>query len=163
MIRPKLKKGKNQRGHLQKKHLNEEKVSAALKLPKPEKDRAFDCLKKEGIFKFNKSQMKQGGVKYIRAREQGNSDLIMCGQCKGFCACVYFHRHKERCNEGESEKSGAVSIPLSLILTAKEEQSFRDCILSRFQNDEVGEICRNDVMIKTVGRKQYEKLHRKKD
>ena len=44
--------------HLQRCHKNEEEVKSAMILPRPEKNRTFCNLKRQGVFKYNAQIMK---------------------------------------------------------------------------------------------------------
>ena len=66
---------------------------------KQEQLRAFEKIRKEGIFKVNVSMMEKGQI-LIRERRQGssnNADLRMCNSCRGFFDRKQIYRHKKRC------------------------------------------------------------------
>jgi hypothetical protein len=70
-------------------HASDASVAAALILSGKEQHKAFDNLRKTGIFKINKETVRSGDTSSIlREREplkkSSPNDLKMCGSCKGF-------------------------------------------------------------------------------
>ena len=100
--------------HLKLKHSEDKRVARALKLPKRERDMVFSQLKKEGIYKQNKREMKSKDPNYERERKpKTKGELVICGLCNGFYAKKFFIQHKERCRGDAS--SVPVSLPVSLL------------------------------------------------
>ena len=59
--------------HIIRKHGHENSVQAALKLPKAEQNRAFEALRKEGIYKKNVELIHNNeDIDLIRERKQGD-------------------------------------------------------------------------------------------
>ena len=72
--------------HLKTVHKNEILVKQALTLPKGEKNKAFNNIKKKGIMKKN-IQLKSEGKELLRERRPGSVNsqhLAICNGCKGF-------------------------------------------------------------------------------
>jgi len=144
------------RRHIERKHKAEPEVIAAQALSKTEKDRAFEMIKKRGIYKINQQMMRDGKNEYIREKQQTNTaeaELVMCGYCHGFFAKEYFHRHKRRCAAAEAGQV-AVSVPLP-VQDTEDDAEFTQNILSRFQQDDVGKTCQEDEMVLAVGKHLY--------
>lgn len=164
-IRPCLFCGINQshlRRHLLLKHPEELKQSSTL--PKKEMTSAMATVRKDGILKYNKDQMKLENPDYVKERKSTkDSDLVLCGMCSGFFAKSYFYRHKKVC----SPESAALpkSIPASVFKLLKDNvnQEFREKILSKFLNDDVGRLCQSDPTIMLVGERLYDRVKSKKD
>ena len=150
--------------HLKLVHKDEPEVIKAVSLPSKQSNQAFERLKKLGIYKYNKEMVKQGQTSFIRERQQGDChDLQMCCYCKGFFAKKYIYRHISTCSsKGEEAEGGVPIVPVNL-LAEEVDCNFRDTILAKFRQDEVGLLYRNDPLIVTVGQYQFKKLNRKKD
>lgn len=118
----------------------------------------FAYFRKQGIFNYNKNQARLEEPKYM-AEKTAHTDLVACSKCKGFYSRQLFHRHKERCIGDGAE------IPHQLHVEALREKSdqFANDILSKFQNDEVGRMCRMDTTIQLIGRRLFQKNLRKVD
>ena len=154
----------NLRRHIVTSHKNEEDVKALLLLPKPEQDREFDLLRKKGIFEENKQIIvKNTGdkkVELIRERRQGHGKLKMCSKCLGFFKDSTMWHHKLKC-EAITETGASDSVTINQLLNPGGQDEFSKNILSRFHIDGVGTLCRNDKMIKTVGKILWERSGKK--
>ena len=149
--------------HVQLVHKKVKEVSNAMNLPKNERDAAFDFLKKKGILEANQEQMRMSTPVYQRERKTSNdSKLVLCGLCNGFYSKMYFKKHKYRC-QGDSN-STACSIPLSLMTPNDDiSEDFRRDILCKFRDTEVGDICRTDPVVLSIGKQLWRKGMNKKD
>ena len=58
--------------HLKVKHKDVAEVKQALSLPAGEQNRAFDDIKKLGIYSINMQKMKAGDDNLVRERRQSN-------------------------------------------------------------------------------------------
>ncbi|XP_061166803.1 uncharacterized protein LOC133175710 [Saccostrea echinata] len=149
--------------HLKAKHKNEEQVKNALQLPKHLRNRAFDEMKKEGIFKANSEMIKSGDLevsKLIRERNQGNpSSLKMCSVCKGFFNAKVIYKHKRTCVAAE----GSAVSPLSLSMRCLTEddkypKEYTQEILESFRDTDYGALIRKDDWIKRYGFHLYQNI-----
>ncbi|KAJ8018484.1 hypothetical protein HOLleu_43501 [Holothuria leucospilota] len=152
--------------HIKLVHKDEERVKRACELPKQEMENAFALMKKEGILQANQLQMKTDNPEYEREKRTTiENPLVICGLCKGFYASKFFKRHKTIC-QGDSCLQ-ACSVPVSLVTPEfKVNQNiseFQREILCRFRSDEVGEICRNDPVIVSIGKRLWDKGRNKED
>ncbi|KAJ8046374.1 hypothetical protein HOLleu_05024 [Holothuria leucospilota] len=147
--------------HITTVHKDMKAVIEAMELPKKERDRAFDLMRKEGILLANKQIMKSSTTtEYQRERNTGNDDpLVMCAICKGFFSSRFFSRHKLRC-QGDSCLESC-PVPVSLMVSEPDTQinltEFKKEILCKFRHDDVGETCRNDPTIVTIGKRLWDK------
>jgi len=143
---------------MQKKHPEEPEVAAAEILSKPEKDRAYEGLKKKGIYRSNQQAMRNNKEEYMRERNSkaAETDTVMCGYCRGFYASHYFHRHKQRCMAAEAG-GVAVSVPLPVVQGNEmdNDPDFAADILGRFHPDDVGKFCQVDEVVLALGKSMY--------
>ena len=151
--------------HIKRKHKNEEAVVAALQLPQTEQLRAFENIRKLGIFKLNLNKVEKGQP-LIRERKQGSSsdaDLRMCNGCHGFYDTKQIYRHKKRCAElSGTSSSGSVNFSSSW-KSAKSlgvSEDFKP-VLDSFRNDEAGNLCKSDPFIILLGMKLWAKSIKK--
>ena len=140
--------------HLKRRHINEEAVSQAMKLPPKERDRVFDDLKKKGILQLNTKNK----TVVMRERAQGSHEIVMCAGCKGFYSRRRISDHKKKCTADSSLSTGFVR--LSPVAPSSSEE-IRTNILDKFRSDEVGNICRSDKAIVLLGTKLWAKSTRK--
>ena len=144
--------------HLKRRHKNEEAVMAALKLPKADQKKAFDRIRKEGIFEKNLCLAKEGSP-LIRERRQGpDSDLKMCGGCNGFFKSKQLYRHKKKC-EHVTGTSG-LSINFSKLMVTAESLGISNkfkAVLDSFRDDPAGQLCQTDPFIILLGKRLWAK------
>ena len=83
--------------HLQRCHKNEEEVKSAMILPRPEKNRTFCNLKRQGVFKYNAQIMKSHELDtssttvLMKERKQSDKELAMCSLCNAFISKSLMH------------------------------------------------------------------------
>nr|XP_054771810.1 uncharacterized protein LOC129279772 [Lytechinus pictus] len=153
--------------HIRNVHKNEKDVQIAMKLPKKEQLRAFGEFKKQGILQRNRKCAKEEEEPaYQRERCTGRKDaLLICGICKGFYAKKYFSRHHKMCRGDTAIPPSSVSV--SLLSTDPNTeiscQGFASEILSRIKDDEIGEMCKTDPVIRNIGMRLWERVKRKID
>ena len=152
--------------HITKMHKHETKVKEALKVPKKERDAAMALLKKEGILHVNRRQLNEDNPQFQRERKtKKEHHMTICGLCKGFFAKPYFKRHKKHC-QGDTAAE-ACAVPVSLLVSDvhidKEIPEFTKEILSKFHDDDIGELCRTDKVIVNFGKRVWMKERSKQD
>lgn len=151
--------------HIVTQHKKEERVVAAMKLPYKERCKAFVKLRKEGMLKHNRSQMKQKRVVYEKERQRTEgSYLVMCSACSGFYSRKYFARHKKLCMADSAYYPR--SLPIKFLNGDKDDaakERYKADILAKFSQDPVGDICRSDAAIIMYGSRMYDKMNAKKD
>lgn len=119
---------------------------------------AFENFRKRGIFRYNESQSREQSPKYLSERKN-QSDLVCCSRCKGFYGRTLFHRHKALCiGDTACEPTG-----IHIEAFQAQDDQFSELILSRFQRDEVGNICRKDTTIVMIGRQLFKKVKKNPD
>jgi len=150
--------------HIVTRHKKEERVVAAMKLPYKDRCMAFVKMRKEGILKHNRSQMKQQHAVYEKERQRTEgSCLVMCSTCSGFYSRAYFARHKKLC-VGDLAHDPR-SLPIKFLSGDKDDaakEGFKADILAKFSQDTVGDICRSDAAIIMFGSRMYDKMLAKK-
>ncbi|XP_065665784.1 uncharacterized protein LOC136087250 [Hydra vulgaris] len=150
-------------GHIAKKHKTNEKVKTALLKPKIERNRLFQCFKKDGIRNFNLKQTDLKVPHFERERSQRKCEnLVMCSLCHGFYSKSYYSRHMNVCGKDSSYSKCAVPVE---ILTDKSQegltQNFKNEILQVIRDDPIGIIAKSDRTILMIGSLLYEKVRRK--
>ena len=140
--------------HIKRKHSHEKEVENALKLPKKERDNAFEQMKREGIRKFNIKETSKDAPSYQSQRKPLNGNLIFCSACKITIQSSSMARHKQLC------KPNAFKIPLKLLTYDSLpylSDNFKKHILSTMRNDDTGLKCKGDPAILLYGSKEFEK------
>ena len=157
--------------HIRLVHKNNVQVKEAAAQQKKERNNTFNQFKKDGIFHRNQIEMKKDNPEYMRERRpkdvcgltKDTDNLpVVCGLCKGFYARKLFIRHKEICS-GKKPTECAVALPLSLFGQQEVDKEFEKEILARFQNDDIGNLCRTDPVIRLVGKRLWQKNEKKPD
>jgi hypothetical protein len=145
-------------------HSTEKAVSEALKLPKGAQcNDAFAQLRKDGIFNENQKRVKVRSKDLLceRASQQAGQ-LSICGYCKGYFKEKLMWKHARICSVASDRNTFSAPVPVRILKTGvdvnnfKSTQDFKMEILSRFRNDEVGQICIADRMIATFGQRYWE-------
>jgi len=116
-------------------------------------------MRKKGIFNENKAQAMKEDPKYQAERRNSVKNLVLCSKCSGFYSRKMFHRHKVNCVGDSSSLPSAVDVKLMSNTNSK----FNVSILSRFQNDEAGLLCKTDATIRSIGERLFERTKRKVD
>ena len=146
--------------HLQLTHGDHPDVKAAMILPKKEKDKRFREFKKMGIFKFNVTQLKENASPNIMREHRnkglvdGDDNLVMCSECRGFFCKSYKARHQRFCGQ---DKFLIVPILPVKKLAALEElpEDFKKNVLGTMLNDNVGTKVKGDKVILLLGWRLY--------
>ncbi|XP_077974938.1 uncharacterized protein LOC120330366 isoform X1 [Styela clava] len=144
--------------HLSTIHKEEPTICKIFSLPFAKRQQEFDIIRKKGIFQYN-MQMLKDRKPLIAERHQGRGSMKICTNCSGFFQRKTFHRHHQLCRSKFGSPASATGLCVESMVCHGDE-AFAD-LLTRFQNDEKGNLCRQDELIKTVGRSQFQK-HRKK-
>jgi len=92
------------RRHILLKHSKEEEVKQASNLSKGDLDQFFEQIRKAGILKYNKEEMRKEKPMYERKRAPSRAasvssteEIVICGKCNGTYAIQFFGRHKKLC------------------------------------------------------------------
>ena len=109
------------------------------------------CAKKTEDFKFQR----------IKKSSKG-SGAVHCIVCKRSYTKEYFYRHKQKCSEAVNAKKTFPKPMPPTLLVADEEPDFVQ-LLSSFQNNEIGNLCRIDKFIRIVGKHSWQKDKTKVD
>jgi hypothetical protein len=146
--------------HLKRKHKTETSVQACLKSSVDGKRNDFAVLRKEGIFKHNRSLVAQDGKNADLIRERNSkkcSKVVVCGHCKGFYNSLHLWRHLKQCAAAQSAAAPSAPLPAQLLAYDKDRSEFKSQVLANFRSDDVGGICTEDSMILRVGQWLWEK------
>jgi hypothetical protein len=138
-------------------------VVVAVSLSGKERNRAFEELRKNGIYKTNQEAVKSGNTTSImRERKildsQAAAKTKMCGSCKGFYSKTSIWKHMKTC-KGSGSGPNIAAIPVTLLSSIDDETdaTFSINILPAFQEGPVGDLCRTDWMIQMFGSHQWAK------
>ena len=106
-------------------------------------------------------KLASGSSNLIRERNQGDAQgLKVCGNCNGFFSRkrIYAHR-KKCCLNGEKSFELQVSASDSICEVAED---FKQCVVSKFRTDAVGNVCKTDLAVLLLGDRQWAKRKNKK-
>ena len=99
--------------HIAIKHKAEEVLLEALTLPKGRCE-AFARMRKEGISKHNRAQMKAESSIYESKRSRTQcKNLVQCENSLGFYSKYYFARHRKLCMADLAQELKAMPLDLS--------------------------------------------------
>ena len=148
--------------HLRRHHKNEKAVSE-LTTMKDDKDKnfVFSRIRKSGILRENKKRAKcTENPDFLRERQQGDTDLVICGTCSGFFSRKKMWQHKaNHCHSREAGSVSKIAVSASNLSVPTDDtrlgQEFIKSIVHRFHDDEIGNICRQDEMILLLGKGIY--------
>ena len=151
--------------HIIKLDKDETSVKEAAALPKKsiERKHAFEVFRKKGILMENRMQANQENPQFTseRCQSAAKGNLVLCSNCSGFYGKKLFYRHKEKCIRESAEVPKPVSF--SIFQSHKKDTMFGKEVLSCFQNTQLGQLCREDETIVTVGERLFQKNFRKVD
>ena len=148
--------------HLKNAHHAEPVVQNALKLPKKQRNQEFSKLKRKGIFKHNKGEARKVHPSYQREKK-GNiwKKIVCCGSCGKMVGSRGLSKHKKNCI---SNHLNGVTFPITMLeVPVNVDDNFKQHIVNKFLEDEIGSFCRSDEIILTVGNIFYRAVRRKKD
>jgi hypothetical protein len=147
--------------HLERCHASEESVAAALQLSGKEKRAAFEDLRKRGIYESNQKSVRSGNLtSIIRERDilKPTTDTKICPSCKGFYSKGYMWRHRKTCKGTEVESSPpGIPVQLLSLTNIPIDSTFATALLAAFHQSPVGDLCRTDWVIQTIGQHQWAK------
>ena len=123
----------------------------------------FADIKRDGITLYNTKMLKESTdmSKLLRERNQGPADLVYCNSCGAFLSRRFYKVHRSTCT-GEKSIREALCVE-SLAVDKKGSENFQNEIMSKFRQDEVGQLCRNDPTIRLVGERLFTKMKKKPD
>lgn len=152
--------------HIMTQHKDQSRVKNALQLPRKERIFVLNSFKKEGTLEVNKKEARCENPSFERERKSTCPKVVICGNCSGSYAQKYITRHKRTCAEQSDSSASAVNLPAELLTLAKDAdigEDFVADILSKFRNDDIGEMCKNDPVLLQIGRRLWSKQKRKVD
>ena len=122
-----------------------------MKLPRTEQNRAFEDIRKRGIYKENVRRLQANNMNLICERSQGqDSKRVICTGCKGFYSKRRINRHKKLfCTRRASETPR--TIDLKKVPSVEVPHHFQENVLNHFRGDEVGTLCIKDPTILRIG------------
>ena len=128
-------------------------------LPAKEQERAFDALRKEGIYQANLQNQTGENNDLLRERVQSKEPTVMCSGCKGFYSKRRINLHKKSCVNRAGVTPTTVNFSTGRQQDVTEE--FQNVILDRFRDDDVGNVCRKDKVVLLLGKKLWAKSVKK--
>ena len=136
-------------------------MKQAITLPKAEKTKAFNGIKKKGIMKKN-IQLKSEGKELLRERRPGSVNsqhLAICNGCKGFYSRRRISRHQRQCKDCKSGSKDSLSV--KYLGEEIKDDEYTSQILEKFRSDESGKLCQSDPVVVRLGKKLWAKSLRK--
>ena len=99
----------------------------------------------------------------IRERRQGSAETVKCTGCRGFNDAKSIFKHKRTCERNVSAISNIAKLyELSdSAEAAGVDNDFKENVLDRFRKDDVGQICRTDL-VTILGKNNGQNLLKKK-
>ena len=150
--------------HLKLRHKNEDRVKEALNANKKTRDKLFGSLRWDGIIEYNKNQAELTEPVYQSEKSvKSRKPLTRCSNCNITIVKRNFSRHRKLCCKTTNKP--VQSIPTALLEVPQEinDCGYKQNILAKIRNDEIGNLCRTDKIILLIGSKFYWKLKRKQD
>ena len=143
--------------------MDEAEVKRAMSLPESDRMRAFDDIKKMGIYRCNMQKINDGDNNLIRERQQGEDDLQFCSTCKGFFAKTYFYKHRLSCME--HSKTIPTPNPVSLFYSDYNPlpNEFKIEVVSHLADDALGNLAKTDKTILYMGLREFNRTKSRKE
>ena len=126
-------------------------------------NKAFDLLKKEGIFQFNQKEMVKESPQYMRERKSKpkpnqNSNfidkIVVCAKCKGIYSRGFKARHQINCGK----TNGQIMIPKiqasDLAIMTEYSDDFKS-VINKMKIDEISDLAKADPLILVIGARIY--------
>ncbi|KAJ8317766.1 hypothetical protein KUTeg_004679 [Tegillarca granosa] len=144
----------------------EEEVKAVLEMKK-DRDNAFKMLRRTGYFNVNVQRIRDAGddADIITERKRGQCKEHAFGSlCNGVFVKAYISRHKKICKVSESNTDKPIAVPLNLVASEEKlNQNFKESVLAKFLNNDVGNTCRTDPFIIQYGQSRYKRAFSRVD
>lgn len=146
-----VKNGKLSR-HIKRKHKTDPEVAEVLRQPKGAQIQFFDKKRREGIYEFNLNALSTDSTNLMRERKPKLEDNVrVCSECKKFVSNKYFSKHT--CVS--QDKFPMKPQLLQKNKTVMDNDVEFNTILNKFRDGEIGDLCRTDNTIKTVGYRHF--------
>ena len=145
-------------------HKDEKEIQNLKGMNDSEVKTAIDKLRKEGIFQQNVVNLKEGKP-LIPERCQAKDKPTVCSICRAFISSGTFYKHRQKCRQVKDTaheipyrlKPSTLIAPITLHKPNSTSDVFKNDILNRFADDRIGELCRTDRYIITVGYRAWER------
>jgi len=148
--------------HIRNVHKFEEKVTQ-IKKEANEQRGAFQQFKRTGIMDYNQQIAGCKGTKLLRERlSKNNCSAVVCDACSGVFNRHWFSSHKRRCPAKGCCKPNPVAAS-AFLSSCDVSEDFKKDILSKFTNDEVGQLCQQDQTIIMIGCKLFRRVKSRQD
>lgn len=135
-----------------KRHMKRQHKEIFLQEP-GEEHQKMKKFRNDGIVNVNKAKVLTGEKNY-QTVHKFEGTVVHCKLCKGAYSQKTFHKHKRSCYmKGQGD---AVKFVRASNLSENFDDGFME-ILSSFQSDDVGDICRGDEIIKYLGQRLWKK------
>ena len=127
-----------------------------MDLPKKEKNKKLQEFKRKGILQYNKTEAQKKDPEFQREKrgiEKAGDKLIHCGYCNSCVSSRQYWRHKLNCQKNSCQKTLSVA-PINFAIPSDVDTKFREDILDKFREDEIGRICKTDKTLLEIGQVQ---------
>lgn len=139
--------------HILRIHKLEEDVKHAMLQQKEIQNQFFEQKRKEGIYEYNLTVLSRGSNELMRERKPKYEDQVrMCGGCNSFYSNRSFYKHRLSCCSSNPDPVKPVLLTCNDL---HKDQEFVEDILKKFRQTPVGDLCRNDPLIKQVGYRHF--------
>lgn len=153
----------NLKKHLFRRHKGEDQIKEALKGTEHDQTRIVDYLLKAAIFDDNCHKEKSGDT-ITPIRQQGQTlkseNYVICGYCRGTYKKPQFWKHQRICYSKDiTYKPKLKMSDLKLMENADNipESSYFTQVLSKFADDEIGSLAKEDSLIREYGHRCWQK------
>ncbi len=142
--------------HLFRAHSDKKEIEEIMKLTPRKQKLSINKIRKEGILKVNLTlAMDKNAILLCQKRGKAIraiKDSVTCSICKGFYSRKTYKKH--HCS-GSLKKVEVAAVPMPactvLLNTQEQADEFNNSLLNKFVQDEAGELCRKDELIRLVG------------
>lgn len=116
-----------------------------------------DVLRNKGMLLANmKHILKKESTKHVGRRSKQTRHVV-CNSCNAFVSSKYLASHK--CPVNTNNRKSGISLET---ICGEEEDVYDKNVPQRYRTDEAGNLCRNDPMLRIIGRDSYAKSKFKK-
>ena len=130
----------------------------------------IDKILKKSLLKQNMNRIKEGRLLILKRKQNTGNELKLCRGYNGFFKSRLIGRHFASCPQADVH-GNPTAVPLSVIAMsdtdfinkAPDTENFRTEVLSKFQMDRPGEICRTNKDLISVGYKIRQEKREKTD
>lgn len=129
-----------------------------MRLPGPDRRRAFRSMKRQGIFNHNANLMKSKDMnkaELMKERNQSDKKIAMCSLCRVSISKDFMYRHARSCKSAEETTSPPSGLSLKVLQDTEYPQDFVQFV-EKCHEDKPGQATRNNPLLKEFGYIEYQ-------